>query len=28
LLYPGKHELNITDNSEIYKVDLKLEIDN
>src|SRR6187397_229454 len=24
LLYPGKHELNITDNNEIYKVDLKL----
>ena len=28
LLYPGKHELNITDNNEIYKVDLKLVIDN
>ena len=28
LLYPGKHELNITDNNEIYKVDLKLKIDN
>jgi LytS/YehU family sensor histidine kinase len=27
LLYPGKHELNITDDNEIYKVDLKLKID-
>ena len=27
LLYPGKHELNILDENGIYKVDLKLKID-
>jgi LytS/YehU family sensor histidine kinase len=27
LLYPGRHELSITDENDVYKVDLKLKID-